>query len=46
MQGFITTPIAQAVAGAEGIDYLISNSQQNTSTVQAYIQLTTTRTTP
>ena len=39
MQGFITTPIAQAVAAAEGIDYLTSSSTQNTSTVQAYIKL-------
>src|SRR5689334_4485603 len=39
MQGFITTPVAQAVAGAEGVEYLVSNSQQNTSTVQAYIRL-------
>src|SRR6478609_9279561 len=35
MQGFITTPVAQA----EGVEYLVSNSQQNTSTVQAYIRL-------
>lgn len=33
IKGFITTPIAQAVASAEGIDTLISNSQQNTSTI-------------
>src|SRR3954471_4665501 len=39
MQGFITTPVAQAVAGAEGVEYLVSNSQQNTSTVQAYVRL-------
>jgi len=39
IQGFITTPIEQAVASAEGIDYLTSNSVQGTSTVTAYIRL-------
>ncbi|VFU08233.1 efflux RND transporter permease subunit [Methylocella tundrae] len=33
IKGFITTPIAQAVASAEGIDTLVSDSQQNTSTI-------------
>lgn len=33
VKGFITTPIAQAVASAEGIDTLVSNSQQNVSTI-------------
>ncbi|MFI5018766.1 MAG: efflux RND transporter permease subunit, partial [Dongiales bacterium] len=28
MQGFITQPIAQAVASAEGLDYLTSSSTQ------------------
>jgi multidrug efflux pump len=39
IQGFITTPIEQAVATAEGIDYLTSTSIQSTSTVTAYIKL-------
>ena len=39
IQGFITTPIEQAVATAEGIDYLTSSSIQGTSTVTAYIKL-------
>jgi multidrug efflux pump len=39
MQGFITTPIEQAVSSAEGIDYLTSTSIQSQSTVTAYIQL-------
>src|SRR5579872_7320582 len=39
IQGFITTPIDQAVASAEGIDYLTSSSVQGTSTVTAYIRL-------
>jgi hydrophobe/amphiphile efflux-1 (HAE1) family protein len=33
IKGFITTPLAQAVASAEGIDTLVSTSQQNTSTI-------------
>ncbi len=39
IQGFITTPIEQAVATAEGIDYLTSTSVQGTSTITAYIRL-------
>ncbi|WP_448206743.1 MexW/MexI family multidrug efflux RND transporter permease subunit [Azospirillum sp. sgz302134] len=39
MQGFITTPIEQAVATAEGIDYISSSSTQGTSLVTAYIRL-------
>src|SRR4051794_2200659 len=39
MQGFITTPIEQAVATAEGIDYLTSSSTQGLSTIRAYIEL-------
>src|SRR3954466_5484648 len=39
IQGFITTPIEQAVSSAEGIDYLTSNSTQSTSTVTAYVKL-------
>ena len=39
MQGFITQPIEQAVASAEGIDYTTSTSSQGTSRVQAFIKL-------
>jgi multidrug efflux pump len=39
MQGFITTPIEQAVSTAQGIDYLTSSSKQGVSTVTAYIRL-------
>lgn len=39
MQGFITAPMEQAVATAEGIDYLTSTSTQGLSTVRAYIRL-------
>src|SRR5574337_283729 len=33
IKGFITTPIEQAIASAEGIDTLVSSSQQNVSTI-------------
>jgi multidrug efflux pump subunit AcrB len=33
IKGFITTPLEQAVASTEGIDTLVSNSQQNVSTI-------------
>lgn len=39
IKGFITTPIAQAVASAEGIETLVSNSQQNVSTITLYLRL-------
>ncbi|MCC6829209.1 MAG: efflux RND transporter permease subunit [Novosphingobium sp.] len=39
MQGFVTTPIAQAIATANGIEYLTSTSRQGTSTVQAKLKL-------
>jgi multidrug efflux pump len=39
MQGFIATPLAQAIATAEGVDYLTSSSIQGTSTITAYILL-------
>ncbi|MBX9711159.1 MAG: multidrug efflux RND transporter permease subunit [Xanthobacteraceae bacterium] len=39
MQGFITTPIEQAVASAEGVDYITSTSVQGTSTIQVFIKL-------
>ena len=39
MQGFITTPLAQAIATAEGVEYLTSSSVQGTSTITSYIQL-------
>src|ERR1700736_3671675 len=37
--GFITTPIEQAVASAEGVDYMTSSSVQGTSTIQVFIKL-------
>src|SRR4029453_3270518 len=39
IQGFIPTPIEQAVASAEGVDYITSSSVQGTSTIQVYIKL-------
>ena len=39
VQGFITSPIQQAVASAEGIDYLTSNSTKGSSTIQAHLKL-------
>ncbi len=39
IQGFITTPIQQAVASAEGVDYITSSSVLGTSTIQVYIKL-------
>src|ERR1700710_2507487 len=39
IKGFITTPIEQAVASTEGIDTLVSSSQQNVSTVTLNLHL-------
>ena len=39
IQGFITTPIEQAVASAEGVDYMSSSSVLGTSTIQVFIKL-------
>ncbi len=37
VQGFITTPVQQAIAGAEGIDYITSSSVNSNSTVTAHV---------
>jgi multidrug efflux pump len=39
VQGFITTPLQQAVAEADGIDYLTSTSTQGVSTIEATLRL-------
>jgi hydrophobe/amphiphile efflux-1 (HAE1) family protein len=39
VQGFITTPLQQAIADAEGIDYLTSESALGVSTITANIKL-------
>jgi len=39
IQGFITTPIAQAISTATGIEYLSSSSQAGSSTITARLKL-------
>jgi multidrug efflux pump len=39
VRGFVTTPIERAVASADGIDYIESQSQQGLSTVRARLKL-------
>ena len=39
VQGFITTPLEQEIATADGIDYMVSTSVQGVSTIQAYVEL-------
>ncbi|WP_375784997.1 efflux RND transporter permease subunit [Bradyrhizobium sp. Pha-3] len=39
IQGFITAPLEQAVASAEGVDYVTSSSVLGSSTIQVYIKL-------
>lgn len=39
VKGFITTPLQQAIAEAEGIDYLFSSSRQGSSTIEAHMRL-------
>ena len=39
IQGFISTPIEQAVASVDGLDYVTSVSNQSVSTVTAFIKL-------
>jgi multidrug efflux pump len=39
IKGFITTPLEQAVASTEGIDTLVSTSQQNVSTITLNLRL-------
>src|SRR6476660_9113491 len=41
IQGFITTPIEQAVASAEGVDYITSSSVLGTSTIQVLPEVLT-----
>lgn len=37
--GFLTTPLENSIAQANGIDYMTSTSDQNTSTIQVYMLL-------
>jgi multidrug efflux pump len=39
VKGFITTPLQQAIAEANGIDYLFARSTQGTSTIEAHMEL-------
>ncbi|MEY6431994.1 efflux RND transporter permease subunit [Thioalkalicoccus limnaeus] len=39
IQGFITTPLQQAVAEAQGIDYISSTSTQGLSVIEAHMRL-------
>jgi multidrug efflux pump len=39
VSGFITTPLENSIAQAEGIDYLTSSSSQGVSTIQANLRL-------
>lgn len=39
VSGFITTPLENSIAQANGIDYLTSNSMQGQSTIQANLRL-------
>jgi hydrophobe/amphiphile efflux-1 (HAE1) family protein len=39
MQGFVTTPLQQAIAGAAGIDYLTSTSATGLSTIVAHLRI-------
>ncbi len=39
VRGFITTPLERAIAAADGIDYLESQSSQGVSTITAHLKL-------
>ena len=39
VKGFVTTPLQQAIAEADGIDYLYATSSQGVSTIEAYMEL-------
>src|SRR5438105_10017624 len=39
VRGFITTPLERAIAAADGIDYIESQSQQNLSIIRARLRL-------
>ncbi|MBC9252070.1 acriflavine resistance protein B [Pseudomonas alcaligenes] len=39
IQGYITQPLQQSLASAEGIDYMTSTSQQNFSTISIYARI-------
>ena len=39
VRGFITTPLERAIAAADGIDYIESESRQNVSVIRARLRL-------
>lgn len=39
IQGFITQPLQESIATAEGLDYVVSSSYQSTSQIKAYVIL-------
>ncbi|GAA5186880.1 efflux RND transporter permease subunit [Ferrimonas gelatinilytica] len=39
VQGFVTTPIQEAIASTEGIDYIKSSSRAGLSQIEVYLQL-------
>ena len=39
IQGFITTPLQQAIAEADGIDFIVSSSTQGSSAIQVFMKL-------
>ena len=39
VKGFVTTPLMQAIAEADGIDYLYASSTQGISTIEAHMKL-------
>src|SRR5215831_13703007 len=39
VRGFITTPLEQSIASADGIDYMESQSAQSTSTISVHLKL-------
>ena len=39
VKGFVTTPLQQAIAEAEGIDYLFASSRQGASVIEAHMEL-------
>ncbi|WP_313089276.1 multidrug efflux RND transporter permease subunit [Pseudomonas sp.] len=39
IQGYITQPLQQSLASAEGVDYMTSVSQQNLSTISVYARI-------
>ncbi len=39
VRGFLTTPLEQSIASADGIDYMESSSQQGTSTISVHLKL-------